>query len=195
VTVVAYCDAYDVAVALNIAGAQDDGWLTTLADSASRWVDAHCAIPFGGFAVTADGVRSFDPCAIDDGELRLDVPLVSLTSLTNGDGTAIDKTTVRLYPLNGGHYWSIRMLTSGPGWQWVQDGLFSVTGKWGWSATVPTPVKEATIMLAAWLYKRYQAGLQDAANNVEIGQMMYSERMPKQVVALLAPFRIGQRLL
>ena len=52
-TVVAYCDAYDVAVALNIAGAQDDGWLTTLADSASRWVDAHCAIPFGGFAVTA----------------------------------------------------------------------------------------------------------------------------------------------
>ena len=50
-------------------------------------------------------------------------------------------------------------------------------------------------MLAAWLYKRYQAGLQDAANNVEIGQMMYSERMPKQVVALLAPFRIGVRLL
>ena len=46
-------------------------------------------------------------------------------------------------------------------------------------------------MLAAWLYKRYQAGLQDAANNVEIGQMMYSERMPKQVVALLAPFRVG----
>jgi hypothetical protein len=56
-------------------------------------------------------------------------------------------------------------------------------------------VKEATVMLAAWLYKRYQAGLQDAANNVEIGQMMYSERMPKQVVALLAPFRVGVRLL
>ena len=191
----AYCTANDIAQALNIAGTQDDGWLTTLADSASAWVDAHCAVPWGGFAVAADSTRSFDACALEDGELRLDVPLVSLTSLTNGDGTAINKATVRLYPLNGGHYWSIRMLSTGPGWQWVQDGLFVVTGKWGWSTTAPTPVREATVMLAAWMYKRYQAGLQDAANNVEIGQMMYSERMPKQVVALLAPFRIGQRML
>ena len=194
-TVVAYCDAYDVAVALNIAGAQDDGWLTTLADSASRWVDAHCAIPFGGFAVTADSVRSFDPCAIDDGELRLDVPLVSLTSLTNGDGTAIDKTTVRLYPLNGGHYWSIRMLSTGPGWQWVQDGLFTVTGKWGWSTTPPAPIKEAAIAMAAWMYKRYQAGLQGVANNDEIGRMMHGDKTLDSMFASLKPFRNGMRLL
>ncbi len=191
----AYCTANDIALALNIAGVQDDGWLTTLADSASAWVDAHCALPAGGFAVTADSTRRYDVCALEDGELRLDVPLVSLTSLTNGDGSAVNTALVRLLPINGPHYWSIQMLSTGPGWQWVQDGLFSVTGKWGWSATVPTPVKEATVMLAAWLYKRYQAGLQDVANNAEIGQMMYSERMPKQVVALLAPFRIGQRLL
>ena len=191
----AYCTANDIALALNIAGAQDDGWLTTLADSASAWIDAHCAVPSGGFAVTVDSTRSFDICALDDGALRLDAPLVSLTSLTNGDGTAISTATVRLYPLNSGHCWTIQMLSTGVGWQWVQDGLYTVTGKWGWSTTPPTPVKEAAVMLAAWLYKRYQAGLQDAANNVEIGQMMYSERMPKQVVALLAPFRIGQRLL
>ena len=191
----AYCTANDIALALNIAGTQDDTWLGTLADSASAWVDAHCAVPSGGFAVATDSVRSFDVCAIVDGVLQLDAPLVSLTSLTNGDGTAINKATVRLYPLNGGHYWSIHMLSTGPGWQWVTDGLYTVTGIWGWSTTPPTPVKEATVMLAAWLYKRYQAGLQHAANNAEIGQMMYSERMPKQVVALLAPFRIGQRLL
>jgi hypothetical protein len=191
----AYCLYSDIATALNIAGSQDNTWLTTLADSASAWVDVHCAVPSGGFVVAVDSTRRFDVCALEDGCLLLDVPLVSLTSLTNGDGTSIDTATVRLQPINGPHYWSIRMLSTGPGWQWVQDGLFSVTGKWGWSTTVPTPVKEATIMLAAWLYKRYQAALQDAANNVEIGQMMYSERMPKQVVALLAPFRIGQRLL
>ena len=191
----AYCTANDIALALNIAGAQDDAWLTTLADSASRWIDAHCAVPAGGFAVAADSTRQYDACALDDGELRLDMPLVSLTSLTNGDGTAINKATVRLYPLNGGHYWSIHMLSTGPGWQWVTDGLYTVTGKWGWSTTPPTPVKEATVMLAAWMYKRYQAALQDAANNAEIGQMMYSEKMPKQVVALLAPFRVGVRLL
>lgn len=191
----AYCTANDIALALNIAGVQDDGWLTTLADSASAWVDAHCCVPSGGFAVTTDSARRYDVCALEDGALQLDAPLVSLTSITNGDGNAINTATVRLYPLNSGHYWTIHMLSTGPGWQWVQDGLFAVTGKWGWSTTPPTPVKEATVMLAAWMYKRYQAGLQDAANNTEIGQMMYSERMPKQVVALLAPFRIGQRLL
>ena len=191
----AYCTASDVQIALNIEGTQDDGWLTTLADSASAWIDAHCAVPAGGFAVSADTTRHFDICALEDGALWLDMPLVSLTSLTNADGNAINTATVRLWPLNGPRYWSIRMLHTGPGWQWVTDGLYTVTGKWGWSTTVPTPVKEATVMLAAWMYKRYQAALQDAANNVEIGQMMYSERMPKQVVALLAPFRIGQRLL
>jgi hypothetical protein len=190
-----YCTATDVQVALNIEGTQDDGWLTGLTASASAWVDVHCGVPVGGFAVTTDSTRQYDVCGIDDGALRLDAPLVSLTSLTNGDGTAISTATVRLYPLNSGHYWSIRMLSTGVGWQWVQDGLYTVTGKWGWSATVPTPVKEATIMLAAWMYKRYQAGLQDAANNAEIGQMMYSEKMPKQVIALLAPFRLGVRLL
>ena len=191
----AYTTANDVALALNIAGTQDDAWLTTLAASASAWVDAHCAVPSGGFAVASDSTRRFDVCALDDGELRLDVPLVSLTSLTNADGSAVNVATVRLLPINGPHYWCIRMLSTGPGWQWVQDGLFVVTGKWGWSTNPPTPVKEATTMLAAWMYKRYQAGLQDAANNTEIGQMMYSERMPKQVVALLAPFRVGVRLL
>jgi len=193
--VTAYCTPNDITQALNIAGVQDDAWLATLATSASAWVDAHCAVPSGGFAVSADGTRRFDLRALDCGELHLDMPLVSLASLTNADGTSINTATVRLLPINGPHYWSIRMLSAGPGWQWVEDGLFVVTGKWGWSTTVPTPVKEATVMLAAWMYKRYQAGLQDSANNVEIGQMMYSERMPKQVVALLAPFRIGVRLL
>lgn len=191
----AYCTELDIATALNIAGTQDAGWLTTLADSASAWVDAHCAVPSSGFAVASDSTRRFDIGALCDGALQLDVPLISLTSLTNADGTTVNTATVRLYPLNAGHYWSIHMLGTGPGWQWVEDGLFVVVGKWGWSVTPPTPVKEATIMLAAWLYKRYQAGLQDAANNAEIGQMMYSEKMPKQVVALLAPFRVGVRLL
>lgn len=191
----AYCTASDVQQALNILGTDDDGWITTLAASASAWVDAHCAVPAGGFAVSVDSTRRYDLGDLEDGHLLLDVPLVSLTSLTNADGTAVNTATVRLCPINGPHYWSIRMLSTGPGWQWVQDGLFSVTGKWGWSTTPPTPVKEAAIMLAAWMYKRYQAGLQDAANNAEIGQMMYSERMPKQVVALLAPFRLGSRLL
>ena len=99
-----YCSATDVQLALNIEGTQDDGWLTTLALSASAWVDAHCGLPEGGFAVTTDSTRRFDVGDLCDGELRLDVPLVALTSLTNADGTAVNTATVRLHPVNGPHY-------------------------------------------------------------------------------------------
>ena len=50
-------------------------------------------------------------------------------------------------------------------------------------------------MLSGWLFKRYQAALQDAAFSPELGQLTYSEAMPKQVRALLDPFRLGTRLL
>ena len=43
----AYCTAANVKTALGVTGTQDDTWLGTLADSASAWVDAHCAVPAG----------------------------------------------------------------------------------------------------------------------------------------------------
>ena len=50
-------------------------------------------------------------------------------------------------------------------------------------------------MLAGWMFKRYQAALQDNAASPELGQILYGEAMPKQVMALLSPFRNGTVML
>ena len=189
-----YCTELDIATALDITNTADAPWLAQLCITASEWIDAHCGIPAGGFAVDADSVRHFEVTALAGGVLRLDAPLISLTGITNADGVAIPANKCRLHPIEGAHYWSIRLLD---GWTWaiVTDGLYSVTGRWGWSVAAPAPVREAATMLAGWMFKRYQAALQDNAAAPDLGQIVYGESIPRQVLALLAPFRSGMRLL
>ena len=73
---------------------------------------------------------------------------------TNADGTAIPANGFRLYPLNEPR-WRIELL-GGYAWALADDGLYTVTGRWG-GRPPPAPVREAAIMLTCWMFKRYQA--------------------------------------
>ena len=189
-----YCGADDIRQALDIVSDKGDAWLDSLAESASAWIDAHCGLPASGFAVQADATRHYTVYALHGGALVLDAPCIAVTSITNADGTTIPANGYRLFPLNETRKWRIELL-SGQAWAVVTEGLYAVTGRWGWSVTPPAPVREAAVMLAGWMFKRYQAALQDNAASPDLGQILYGEAMPKQVVALLAPFRNGARLL
>ena len=46
-------------------------------------------------------------------------------------------------------------------------------------------------MFAGWMFKRYQAALSDATVNFDLGELTYSQAVPKQVIALLDPFSCG----
>lgn len=192
----AYCTKEEVKQRLNITGSGDDSLIWQLTDVASAWIDAHCMQPVGAFAVSTDSTRYYTAEALmDDGMiLRLDTPLLSITTLINGDGTTLPIGAYRLYPRNSEQKWLLCLL-SGYSWQFAIDGEISITGPWGWSAIPPKPVQEASIMLAAWFYKRYQAALQDATVNLELGQLVYSKAIPDQVTALLAPFRAYGKML
>lgn len=189
-----YCAASDIQTALDILGYDNTAWLDSLSASACAWIDAYCGLPTGGFAVAADSTRHFDVCSLRGAALLLDVPLLAVTTLVNADGNTIPAAGYRLYPLNEPRHWRIE-LRGGYGWAIVEDGLYAITGRWGWSATVPAPVREAATMLAGWMFKRYQAALQDNAAAPELGQIVYGEAVPKQVIALLSPFRNGVALL
>ena len=63
-------------------------------------------------------------------------------------------------------------------------------GVWGLAASTPPPVKEAAIVFAGWMFKRYQAALSDATVNFDLGELTYSQAVPKQVIALLDPFQL-----
>lgn len=184
----AYCDAREIESRLDITGSSYTFDLSELADVASDWIDKHCHVPSGGYYVTEDSTRYFDHCAVSGRELTFDIPLLTVTSVTNGDGATVSSGHYRLMPRNGQRYNGITLL-SNYNWQMSDvDDEITIVGKWGYSLTTPTPVKEAALMLAGWIFKRYQAALQDNIVNQDLGQIVYGAAMPKQVCALLAPF-------
>lgn len=83
--------------------------------------------------------------------------LLTITTLTNGDGTTITNTEYKLYPLNTTPKNEIKLLASSAV-MWTSttngdiDGAISVAGTWGYSATAPDAVKHAVARLTHWIY-------------------------------------------
>ena len=96
----------------------------------------------------------------------LDAPLLSVTTLANGDGSAI--AAVRTGRRNGAAGWMVyraeEQRVSGCG---MLDTEIDVLGV-GNAVSTPPPV-EAAIVFAGWMFKRYQAALGDATVNFDLG--------------------------
>jgi len=60
-----------------------------------------------------------------------------------------------------------------------------VTAKWGYSVTAPLPVKEATLIQAVRLYKRFESGMSDTLASSDTGQLMYTKEIDPDAVFLL----------
>lgn len=187
-TVVAYCTAADVRAygRLNITANDDDTVLGSIINTVSLRIDQMHNLPEGGYSVSADSTRYYQYGDIHRGRLHLDMTCLSVTSLTNGDGTTIPADGYRLHPRNQPRKVFIELLDT-YGWGFTTDGEIVVVGKFGHSLTPPPNVVEASAMWAASILKRYQAALQDATVNVELGQLIYSAPIPSQVIALLQP--------
>jgi hypothetical protein len=191
-----YCTAAQVKGAgrLNISDTTYDTQLGEMITAASRWIDRYCVDGItDAFAVASDSTRHFGHEAIDGMMLFLDAPILTATSVTNGAGTVLQSTEYRLYPINGRYATRLRMLSDGPGWEVGSEEQVDIVGKWGLAlaAATPAPITEACAMLAGWMLKRWQMALADATANQDLGSVIYGESMPKQVLALLEPYRLG----
>jgi len=60
-----------------------------------------------------------------------------------------------------------------------------VTAKWGFATTVPTPIKEATLMEAARWYKRLQSSMGDTLASTELGTLIYAQKIDPDVAFIL----------
>lgn len=189
-----YCTLDDITSdgRLDIDASTYDSDLLAMITGISRRIDRHYGVVDDAFAQGNDATRYYTGEAIDGTRLVLDMPLISVTSIVNGDDNNSAVTAYRLYPRNGQWYSEIKLLsTAADGWLIGTDGEIEVTGKWGFSATVPDEIREAAAYWAAWLLKRYQAALQDASANFELGQIVYSEGIPKPVISMLPTYRVG----
>lgn len=114
--------------------------------SASREVDQRCDRYFGLAASSSE--REFD--CIANGLLMVDD--ISTTTGLLFDGVAYDSDSYKLFPRNG-------IVGGVPGYPYdyvescsfLKGCTYTVTAVWGW-AEVPSPIVEATKMLAAETY-------------------------------------------
>jgi hypothetical protein len=173
----------------------DDVFIEDLLARASRAADGFCGVWFYANTQT----RSYN---MPRGrELELDAPLLSVTSITNGDGTSVAASSYTLYPLNGPHFTSIKLT---PGNVWVPDvssgadNAISVTGTWGYvdrNATDPesmiviTNTTDAVLATALAAYKkRYGSGTEGVAQVTGAGVVITPRGMPVDAKQLLTPY-------
>jgi len=191
-----YCTLADVKSALRITDAVDDSLIELSIEAASREIDGYCQRAF----YSTSGTRVFN--STDSFVTETD-DIISVTTLkTSDDGVNYDTTWAtsdfQLEPLNGvvagltQPYTRIRAVGDYLFPIWSVTGTYSnfagvqIVGVFGW-ASVPTAVKQATILLAMRQFKRYDSPL-GVAGFGDIGVMRVG-RVDPDVEALLMPFK------
>lgn len=187
-----YATLQEVKNSLRITDNVDDSLLEMHIESASREIDGSCERTFynmgtatryftaqDAYTVVIDDLQSLTTLQTDpdgDGSYTItwgagDYQLEPLNGFSGGIVQPYTKITVRdnyLFPLE------------------EDEALVKIVGVWGW-ASVPMPIKQATILMASRLYKRNDSPL-GVAGFGEIGVVRVS-RLDPDVEALIMPFR------
>jgi hypothetical protein len=188
-----YATLSDVKAALRITDNLDDSLLETAIESASRMIDSYTARTFSN-AGTA--VRNF--AATDSLNLIID-DAISVTTVQSTDEIGDTYTTwaatdYQLEPLNSrsdGLYMPYTGIRAVNDYTWPvvdQQALCRITAVWGW-ATVPTAIKQATIIQSSRLFKRLDSPL-GVLGMGDLGQIRVSRYLDPDVEQLAMPFRI-----
>ena len=159
----------------------DDGLLAQFLARAQAAIDNTC---HRTFEASADTTRHYDYRSVDGYTLYLDADLCAITSVVNGDGNTISAALYTTEPRNMTPWYALRLRDRlGLVWDGYTDDI-AITGKFAYSVSAPAPVQQATIRLAAWLYRQKDNTGNDApiiAGDVTI----LPARLPSDVYELL----------
>ena len=131
----------------------DDDVIGALIEEASRFIDRESGRTFYARTET----RYYD---VPEGrELEVDDDLLTITTLTNGDGATIASTEYNFVPRNVTPYYAIKLKqASNYYWTYDSDGndedVISVAGTWGFAANTPADVERACKQIITSWYKR-----------------------------------------
>ena len=185
-----YCTVAEVKALLNANESGDDTLLATLVTRASAMVDSYTRRTFAERSET----KYYTPYEDTDGRtLLLGDDLLSITTLTNGDGTTIATTDYVLRPANSLPAWGIRLkASSGISWTYedAPEDAISVAGTWGYctEANRPADITQATARLALWLYRQREAPFSKVGNALT-GEYEVPIALPDDIRAILSRYR------
>lgn len=186
-----YATLAEIKAYLNITStnATDDGAIEDMVEMASRLIDAETHRTFYARTET----HYFDYTS--SRSLYMDDDLLTVTTLTNGNGTEIPDTEYNTFPLNKSPKNEIRIKQSST-YYWDTDsysnteGVISVAGTWGYSATVPDNIKHACISIVISAYhRRYGEGIEGVATITAAGVVITPRDIPADAWAIIRSYR------
>ena len=155
----AYASLSELRAFLRLASGEttDDTLLTNLLTYAQAFIESpQCCNRV--FEASADTTRYFDAVEDTDGaRLNFDTDCAAITAVTNGGAVVVPSTAYVTLPANQTPYIGIQLLASkGYTWQFVDDpeNAISIAGKWAYSTTAPSAIKDATLVLGKWMYRQ-----------------------------------------
>lgn len=140
--------------------AGEDTLLQKFLDQADAEVDMYTGRSFG--QGSNNHIHHYTEDDIDGDTLYLDADLVSVVTLTNGDGTVISSNDYWLLPMNvsvsgqnafDGSFSAIKLKSTAQ-WKFSADGRVSVNGRWGFMQGVPLDIVRAAMRLAYWYWAK-----------------------------------------
>jgi hypothetical protein len=171
----------------------DDAVLETFIDQASRLIDRIANRTFYARTET----HTYD---VPWGRelMLMDDDLLTITTLSNGDGVAIANTEYKLLPRNITPKYAI-VLNESSLVVWEEDvngnneGVISIVGTWGYSATTPDDIRGACEEIVTGYYKhRFGVNTEGAAIVTGAGVVITPEDVSKDSMRVL---RYYQRLI
>ncbi len=159
--------------------ATDDSVLEDMITQASRIIDGETRRTFYARTETKYFDTPLGASLFIDGD-----DLLTITTLTNGSGTAISSASYKIYPLNGSPKYEIRLLaSSGIYWEYTSVGdaeaAIALAGTWGYSSTTPADIEGACqdIVVGAY-HKRFGENTVGAATVTGAGVVITPKDIP-----------------
>lgn len=187
-----YATLADVKNSLKITDNMDDSLLEIAIESASRLIDGYTGRYFYNAGTATRNYAAADSWIVYIDDLQ-SVSEVASTDEVGDSYTVWTANDYQLEPLNGlsggiaQPYTSIRAVKQYV-WPFLADrALVRITGVWGWPS-VPTAVKQATILQASRIFKRNDSPL-GVAGFGDMGVVRVGSRLDPDVQHLVDPYR------
>jgi hypothetical protein len=157
----------------------DDSIGEMIIESVSRDIDLITGRQF----FVSTGTYYYDQTG--DRQIFFDRDVLSVISVTNGDGTQVASTEYNLYPLNESPKYAIRLKFYSPEF-WLEDddgnseGAITIVAVVGYSGSVPTDIEDACLIMAKSEYNR-RLGNNDSGNTIVTpnGTFIANDALPK----------------
>lgn len=139
--------------AITSSDSADDDVIQVCLDAAGAFIDKYTYRHFEPVTQT----RRFD--TPDDEMLYLDDDLLSVTTITNGDGTEVTSSQYSLQPANIAQKWGVKLKGSS-GVTWEDDSAddpeqaIQIKGVWGYDYSIPADIANVCLSIALKIYRR-----------------------------------------